>query len=305
VQLAGITGRVPPSVDDRTIYVFAADHGVTAEGVSAYPAVVTVQMVQNFLNGGAAINVLARQAGASLLVVDVGVASELDAHSGLISRKVALGTRNFAHEPAMSRDEAIRALETGISVFRPCHLVGMGEMGIGNSTSAAAIVAAVTGRAAQEIAGHGTGINAAGLQHKIDVIDRALALHRPDASDGLSILETVGGFEIGALAGAMLAAAAARVPVVVDGFISTAAAMIAVLLCPAIKPYLIAAHVSAERGHPLALRHLGLEPLLNLQMRLGEGTGAALAFHLIDAACRVMREMATFEDAGVSGKQSR
>ncbi len=257
VQLAGITGHVLPTVDDRIIYVFAADHGVTAEGVSAYPAIVTVQMVANFLNGGAAINVLARQAGASLVVVDVGVASELGERPGLISRKIALGTRNFAQEHAMSRDEAVRAIETGISVFRPCQMAGMGEMGIGNTTSAAAIVAAATGRPASEVAGHGAGIDAAGLQRKIDVIDQALARHCPDPGDGLSLLETVGGFEIGALAGAMLSAAAARVPVVVDGFISTAAALIATLICPALKPYLIAAHCSAERGHPTGVTTFG------------------------------------------------
>ncbi|HUY35275.1 MAG TPA: nicotinate-nucleotide--dimethylbenzimidazole phosphoribosyltransferase [Pirellulales bacterium] len=303
MQLAGISGRVPPPLEKRVIYVFAADHGVTAERVSAYPSVVTAQMVSNFLRGGAAINVLARQAGATLVVVDVGIAGEVEAHPRLVSRKVARGTRNFAREPAMSREEAVRAVEIGISVFEPCQLAGMGEMGIGNTTAAAAIVAAATGRSAAEVAGLGTGLDPAGLKRKIDVIERALARHRPDRRDGFSLLQTVGGFEIGALAGAMLAGAAARVPVVIDGFISTAAAIVATRLCPAVRPYLIAAHGSAERGHPLALAEMGLRPFLNLDLRLGEGTGAALAFHLIDAACRVTREMATFEEADVCGKR--
>ncbi len=204
----------------------------------------------------------------------------------------------------MSREQAVRAVETGIAVFRPCQLAGMGEMGIGNSTSAAAIVAAATGRPAAEVVGRGTGVDDAGMQRKIEGIQRALALHRPDANDGIGLLAAVGGFEIGALAGALLAAAAARVPVVIDGFIATAAACIAVRLCPAVQPFLIAAHCSAECGHPLALEMLGLRPLLILEMRLGEGTGAALAFHLVDAAARIMREMATFDEAGVAGRDA-
>jgi nicotinate-nucleotide--dimethylbenzimidazole phosphoribosyltransferase len=300
VQLAGISGRVPPVCDERAVFVFAADHGVAAEGVSAYPAEVTRQMVLNFLAGGAAINVLARQASAKLLIVDVGVAGDLPSHASLVSRKVGRGTRNFVREPAMTRDEAIMSIEAGVASFQPCQLAAIGEMGIGNSTSAAAVVAAATGCAPAEAAGLGTGMDAAGQQRKIDVIERALALHQPDPGDGLALLAAVGGFEIGAMAGAMLAAAAARVPAVVDGFISTAAALVAARICPAVRDYLIAAHTSAERGHPLALADLGLRPLLHLDMRLGEGTGAVLAFHLIDAACRIAREMATFEEAQVS-----
>ena len=302
VRLAGITGRVPPVVNEKTIYVFAADHGIAAEGVSAYPTVVTGQMAANFLNGGAAINVLSRQAGASLVVVDVGIAADIPAHPPLIASKIAAGTRNFLREPAMTGEEALRCIEAGRSAFVPCQLAGMGEMGIGNSTSAAAIVAAATGRPAAEIVGRGTGIDDATLAKKIAVVEQAIALHRPDRGDGLSLLRTVGGFEIGAMAGAMLAAAASRAPIVVDGFISTAAALVAVRLCPAVQPYLIAAHRSAEQGHAVALAELGLRPLLDLELRLGEGTGAALAFHLLEAACRTMREMATFEDAGVSGR---
>jgi nicotinate-nucleotide--dimethylbenzimidazole phosphoribosyltransferase len=300
VQLAGITGRVPPVVSEKTIFLFAADHGVAAEGVSAYPTAVTGQMVANFLGGGAAINVLARQAGASLVVVDAGVAPEIPSHPQLVASKVARGTRNFLHEPAMTREQALRSIEAGRAAFRPCQLAGMGEMGIGNSTSAAAIVAAATGRSAIDVVGRGTGIDDPALANKIAVVEQALRLHRPDRGDGISLLSSVGGFEIGALAGAMLAAAAVRVPIVLDGFISTAAAMLAVRLCPAVGGYLIAGHRSAEKGHAIALADLGLKPLLELDLRLGEGTGAALAFHLVEAACRTMHEMATFADAGVT-----
>ncbi|HUY87840.1 MAG TPA: nicotinate-nucleotide--dimethylbenzimidazole phosphoribosyltransferase [Pirellulales bacterium] len=302
VRLAGITGRVPPAVNEKTIYLFAADHGIAAEGVSAYPMAVTAQMAANFLNGGAAINALARQAGASLVVVDVGIAAEIPPHPQLISNKIALGTRNFLREPAMTREQALQCLEAGRAAFRPCQAAGMGEMGIGNSTSAAAIVAAVTGRPPAEVVGRGTGIDDAVLAKKIAVVEQALARRQPDRGDGLSLLCTVGGFEIGALAGAMLAAAAARVPIVLDGFISTAAALVAVRLCPQVQAYLIAAHRSAERGHSVALAELNLRPLLDLELRLGEGTGAALAFHLLEAACRTTGEMATFEDAGVAGR---
>ena len=300
VALAGMTGRVPPVVTDKTIFLFAGDHGVAAEGVSAYPAAVTAQMVQNFLDGGAAINVLARQAGASLVVVDAGIAADLPSHPRLIDGKVARGTGNIVREPAMTRQQAERSVDLGRAAFQPCQLAGIGEMGIGNSTSAAAIVAAATGRPASDVVGRGTGVDDGALSRKVTAAEQALALHRPDAGDGWSLLTKLGGFEIGAMAGAMLATAAARVPIVLDGFISTAAAMIAVRLCPAAKNYLIAGHRSAEKGHAIALAELGLRPLLDLDMRLGEGTGAAIAFQVIEAACRTMREMATFESAGVS-----
>lgn len=302
VRLAGITGRAPPAVNEKTIYLFAADHGVAAEGVSAYPTAVTAQMAANFLNGGAAINVLARQAGASLVVVDVGIAADIPRHHQLICMKIAPGTRNFLYEPAMTRKQALQCLEAGHAAFRPCQAAGMGEMGIGNSTSAAAIVAAATGRPPAEIVGRGTGIDDSALAKKIAVVEQALARRQPDGGDGISLLCSVGGFEIGALAGAMLAAAAARVPIVLDGFISTAAALVAVRLCPRVREYLIAAHRSAEKGHSIALAQLNLRPLLELELRLGEGTGAALAFHLLEAACRTMGEMATFEGAGVAGR---
>jgi nicotinate-nucleotide--dimethylbenzimidazole phosphoribosyltransferase len=303
VQLAGISGRVPPACDERAVLVFAADHGVAAEGVSAYPAEVTRQMVLNFLAGGAAINVLARQAGAKLIVVDAGVAGDLPPHANLVSHKIARGTQNFVSAPAMTRDEALRSVEIGIDCFEPCQAAALGEMGIGNSTAAAAIVAAATGCSAAAALGPGTGIDAAGRQRKLAAIERALALHQPDPGDGLGLLAAIGGFEIGALAGAMLAAAAARVPAVIDGFICTAAALVAARLCPAVREYLIAAHVSAEPGHPLALADLRLRPLLQLDMRLGEGTGAVLALHLLDSACRIAGEMATFDEAHVSRRQ--
>jgi nicotinate-nucleotide--dimethylbenzimidazole phosphoribosyltransferase len=303
VQLAGISGRVPPACDERAVLVFAADHGVAAEGVSAYPAEVTRQMVLNFLAGGAAINVLARQAGAKLIVVDAGVAGDLPPHANLVSHKIARGTQNFVSAPAMTRDEALRSVEIGIDCFEPCQAAALGEMGIGNSTAAAAIVAAATGCSAAAAVGPGTGIDAAGRQRKLAAIERALALHQPDPGDGLGLLAAIGGFEIGALAGAMLAAAAARVPAVIDGFICTAAALVAARLCPAVREYLIAAHVSAEPGHPLALADLRLRPLLQLDMRLGEGTGAVLALHLLDSACRIAGEMATFDEAHVSRRQ--
>jgi nicotinate-nucleotide--dimethylbenzimidazole phosphoribosyltransferase len=302
VQLAGISRRPLPSVEKRAAYVFVADHGVTAEGVSAYPSEVTGQMLANFLAGGAAINVLARQARAKLVVVDVGVSAEMPEHPQLLSRKVARGTRNFVYTPAMTREHAVAAIEAGIASFEPCQLAAVGEMGIGNTTSAAAIVAAAIGAPACDVTGRGTGIDDAIFARKIAVIDKALALHRADPSDSLSLLSAVGGFEIGAMAGAMLAAAAARVPVVIDGFISTAAAIVASRLCADVVPYLIASHVSTEPGHRPALAHLGLRPLLDLDLRLGEGTGAVLSFGLIDAACRLIHEMATFDEARVAEK---
>lgn len=324
VQLAGITRRAAPELERKCIYVFAADHGVTDEGVSAYPSVVTSQMVANFLRGGAAINVLARHVGARLVTVDMGIAGDvavpdpslrLDrfadypedepspaADAVFVIRKIARGTRNFTREPAMSREEASCAVAAGISVHGEGDVAGIGEMGIGNSTAAAALVALATGRPAAEVAGRGTGVDSAGLDRKIDAIERALRLHRPDPSDPIGMLAAVGGFEIAAMAGCMLAAAAQRVPVVIDGFISTAAALMAVRLCPALQSYLIASHCSAERGHPVALDALGLRPLLSLDLRLGEATGAALAFPLIEASSRLLREMATFDEAGVSGQ---
>jgi nicotinate-nucleotide--dimethylbenzimidazole phosphoribosyltransferase len=284
----------------------AGDHGVAAQGVSLYPAEVTPQMVLNFLRGGAAINVLARHVGARVVVVDIGVAVDLPPHPDLLVRKIAHGTRDFSREPAMSREQAQQAVETGIAVVEEVIAAGVdvvatGDMGIGNTTPSSAIVAAITGQPVAEVTGRGTGLDDAGLARKVAVIEAALALHQPDPTDGLDVLAKVGGLEIGGLAGVMIGAAARRVPVAVDGFISGAAALIACALAPAVQPYLIAGHRSVERGHQAVFGRLDLEPLLDLGLRLGEGTGAVLAISLCQAACKVLDEMATFDEAGVSG----
>jgi nicotinate-nucleotide--dimethylbenzimidazole phosphoribosyltransferase len=306
-QLAGITANPRPHLDQKVVVVMAGDHGVTAEGVSAYPQSVTAQMVLNFLAGGAAINVLARQANARIVVADLGVASPLPSRPDLIDAKVALGTANMVHGPAMSREQTLQAIDAGAALIRSeidngLDILGIGEMGIGNTTAAAAIATVLTGHDPTELVGRGTGLDDAGLFHKTDIVRRALAHNRPDATDGLDILAKVGGFEIGGLVGAILAAAAHRRPVMVDGFIATAAAMIAVTLAPTVRPYLIAAHRSAEPGHGAMLAWLGLEPLLALDLRLGEGTGAVLGMQVADAACRLLDEMATFGEAGVDGR---
>ncbi|HJS20927.1 MAG TPA: nicotinate-nucleotide--dimethylbenzimidazole phosphoribosyltransferase [Anaerolineales bacterium] len=309
IQLAGITGNPFPSVGQKVVIVMAADHGVTREGVSAYPAEVTPQMVKNFLRGGAAINVLTRQANARVVVVDMGIAAEIPDLSGqLIRRRVAAGTANLAQGPAMTREQAEESIQSGIEVTlaeisKGADLLATGDMGIGNTTSSAAIACALMKQSPEGIAGRGTGVDDEGLGRKISVIARALALNKPDPHDALDVLAKVGGFEIGGLTGVMLAAAANRKPVVVDGFISSAAAMIAVSLLPAARDYMIAAHSSQERGHTLMLDWLGLNPLLDLNLRLGEGTGAALAFHLIEASTRILCEMSTFDEAGVSDKE--
>ncbi len=306
IQLAGITGQALPRVDRKAVIVLAGDHGIVAEGVSAYPSAVTAQMVLNFLGGGAAINVLARQAGARVVVADVGVAAMLPEHPQLLSLKVAPGTSNFVQGPAMSRAQAAQAIETGIEIVLDqialgLDLVATGEMGIGNTTPASAITAVYTGLPVAQVTGRGTGVDDAGLARKVEAIECALALHRPDPADPLGVLAAVGGFEIGAIAGVCLGAAAHRVPVLVDGFISAAGALIAVALCPAVHDYLIASHLSVERGHAPLWQTLGLRPLLDMDLRLGEGTGAVLAMHLVEAACRILGEMATFAEAGVSG----
>ena len=305
VQLAGITGTLAPALQQKAVIVMVGDHGVAAQGVSAYPSEVTRQMVLNFLQGGAAISVLARLMGARVVVVDVGVAADLAPHPGLINKKVAKGTRDFTTQPAMSRLEAEQAIEVGIAVVeqeaaRGLDLVAAGEMGIGNTTASSALVATLTGESPELVTGRGTGVSDQVWEHKVRVVHKALAQHRPDARDPVDVLAKVGGLEIGGLVGVMLGAAARRVPVVVDGFISGAAALVAAGICPSVKDYLIASHRSAERGHGVALRWLGLEPPLDLGLRLGEGTGALLAFPLIEAAVKLLNEMATFQDAGVS-----
>lgn len=307
IQIAGITALALPTIRHKAIVTMAADHGVVAEGVSAYPQEVTPQMVYNFLRGGAAINVLARHVGARVVIVDMGVAADLHPHDDLVNRKLGYGTANIARGPAMSREMAEQAIIAGHDVLAGLiesglDIVGVGDMGIGNTTASAAIAAAFTGKPVAAIAGRGTGVDDAGLARKRRAITRALRVNRPDGGDGLDVLSKLGGFEIGGLAGVILAAAANRIPVVVDGFISTAAAMIAVALAPAVRPYLIAAHRSQERGHRLMLEWLGLNPLLDMDMRLGEGTGAALGISLAEAACKILSEMATFGEAGVSEK---
>lgn len=305
VRLAGIFGDPRPLPGRKVVIVMAADHGVTEEGVSLYPPEVTAQMVLNFLSGGAAINVLSRHAGAEVRVVDVGVKSAVEG-AGLVSRKVRPGTSNMAKGPAMSREEAVAALEVGIEVAeteirRGARFLAAGDMGIGNTTAASAITACMSGLDPREVTGRGTGIDDAALKHKVEVVRRALRVNHPDPSDPLDILSKVGGLEIAGIAGVMLAAAAARCPVLVDGFISGAGALIAAGLQPRAAHFMIASHLSVERGHGVILEKLGLHPVIRANMRLGEGTGAALAFLIVDAALKILSEMATFEEAGVSG----
>jgi nicotinate-nucleotide--dimethylbenzimidazole phosphoribosyltransferase len=308
VQLAGIARRCPPPVPARkSVLVFAGDHGVVAQGVSAYPQEVTPQMVTNFLRGGAAINVLARGAGAEVVIVDAGVAAEMASRNGLVHGKIAAGTADMSLGPAMTLEQARAAIALGVRVAEHeiaagLDLLACGDMGIGNTTAATAIAAVFTGKSPMELTGPGTGLPPAAVIHKAKVVERALALNRPLPSDGLDVLAKVGGFEIGAICGAMLAAAAARVPIVVDGFIATAGALIAAALAPRAVAYMIAGHRSAEPGHDAALARLGLTPLLDLGMRLGEGTGAVLAMSLVEASARVISEMASFAEAGVSEK---
>ena len=307
IQVAGITGRLDPPLTGRAVIVAAGDHGVTAEGISAFPSAVTPQMVLNFLNGGAAINVLARQAGARVVVLDAGVASELPVHADLINAKIAPGTANIAAGPAMSRDQAVLAVEAGIAAVtreaeRDLHMVGTGDMGIGNTTPSSAICALLTGASVADVTGRGTGIDEATWQHKVEIIERALAVNRPDPADALDVLAKVGGFEIGAIAGIILGAASRRIPVLVDGFISTAGALLAAGLAPDSRGYMIAAHRSVEPGHRMMQEYLGLSPIFFLDLRLGEGTGSALAMPVVAAAVAALNEMATFASANVSGK---
>jgi nicotinate-nucleotide--dimethylbenzimidazole phosphoribosyltransferase len=308
IQIAGITGRSLPVIKDKVIITMAGDHGVVAEGVSAYPQEVTPQMVLNFLAGGAAINVLARHVNARVVIVDMGVAADVPANEGLIVKKVAYGTANMTKGPAMTRAQALESILNGAQVLseeiaRGLDIVGTGDMGIGNTTPSAAIASALTKKHPKKIAGRGTGLDDEGLNRKISAIKRALDVNKPDANDGLDVLAKVGGFEIGGLVGVMLGAASQRKPVMIDGFISTAAAMIAVSLAPQCRDYLISAHRSKENGHGIMLEWLGLNPLLDLDMRLGEGTGAALGISIAEAACKVLAEMATFGEAGVSEKE--
>ncbi|HZP83895.1 MAG TPA: nicotinate-nucleotide--dimethylbenzimidazole phosphoribosyltransferase [Chthonomonadaceae bacterium] len=306
-QLCAIQRRVPPQTDRKRILLFAADHGIVEEGTSAYPQEVTGQMVANFANGGAAISVLARQAGAELEVVDVGVIGAVDGRA--LNRKVRAGTRNFAREPALTVAEAERAIAVGLERAQHAadsgvNVLALGEMGIGNTASASALLALLTGADAGATVGRGTGLDDAQLARKQAVIARAIARHRPQAQTPFDALCAVGGLEIAALVGAMIGAAADLLPVVIDGFICTVAALAATRIAPPARDALLFAHRSAETGHRLALEALDAAPLLDLNMRLGEGSGAALALPLIEASARLLREMASFEQAGVSTKRN-
>lgn len=306
-RFAAIRGSLSITANRPRIVLFAADHGVCQEGVSMYPQEVTTQMVLNFLSGGAAINSFARTLSIDLKVVDVGVVTPPPASSDLISRRVGPGTSNFCVEPAMTRDEMNAAMQTGIELAQDacaagCDVVGFGEMGIGNTTAAAAITAALTGDSIEAVVGSGTGADGACMDRKRSAIRRGLALHAPDLADPLGVLQCLGGFEIAAMCGFCLGAAARCIPVVMDGFIATAAAALGVRLCSTLNEYLFAAHCSAEPGHARLLKMMNQEALLTLGLRLGEGTGAALAIKLIQASVSAFTGMATFTSAGVSNK---
>lgn len=335
--IVGMTKKESPLFKNKVIFTLVADHGVAEEGVSAYPKEVTCQMVDNFLKGGAGINVLAKHIGARVVVVDMGVAAEINppspgrssekigfggssaealplskyrrakADKNFRDKKINLGTKNMAKEPAMTKDEAIRAIEAGIEIFKEemsggIDIVGTGDMGIGNTTASSAITAVFTGKQVDEITGRGTGIDEQVLKNKIAVIKKAIEINRPNPKDPLDVLSKVGGFEIGGLVGIILASASQRVPIVIDGFISGAAALVASHLEPKVKDYLIASHCSVEKGHRVILNHLGLQPILDLNLRLGEGTGAALGMSIVEAAVKILTQMATFKAAGVSEK---
>ena len=304
-RYVAIVEEVNPRIQQKFIYTFAGDHGVAAEGVSAYPKEVTPQMVYNFLRKGAAINVLAAHVGAKVVVVDIGVDHEFEPLEGLIIRKVARGTGNLARGPAMSRIQALQAISVGLEMAdqaraQKADLVGTGDMGIGNTTPSSAILASIAGLPVSLVTHRGTGIDDATLMRKIQIIEEAIETNKPDPQDPLDVLAKVGGFEIAGIAGLIIGCAAHRIPVVVDGFISTAAAMIAVALNNRIKEYLFASHQSVEVGHQFMWEYIGQKPILNLSMRLGEGTGAALAMFIIEAAVKILNEMATFTEAGVS-----
>ncbi len=314
-RLCAIQETLQPREARRRIVVFAADHGVAAEGVSAYPQEVTAQMVANFCAGGAAINALARVAGADLLVIDIGVRGNtqneiVSAGEGAVnfrSQRVRAGTRNIAREAAMTETEMLAALKAGIESASEAaragvSLIGLGDMGIGNTTAASAVTAALTGMLPAQVTGRGTGADDATFARKIKMVEQALALNQPQADDALDVLRKVGGLEIAALCGLCLGSAAARIAIITDGFIATSGAALAVRLCPPVADYIFAAHLSPEPGHAALLGLIGKRPILDLNMRLGEGTGAALAMNIIGAAVAAFTEMATFDSAGVSDK---
>ncbi len=310
-DLAGITRSLSPQVSRKVIVTMAGDHGVVEEGVSLYPQEVTAQMVHGFVVGGAGINALASVSNTRLLVADMGVKGDLEAlkESGwIISHRIGNGTGNIAIGPAMDRESAEQCIEAGIEIALDlgdeADVFGTGDMGIGNTTASTAIGSVITGLPVPELAGRGTGIGDEQYQRKVAVIEKAIHVNRPERSDGIDVLQKVGGFEIGGIAGYILGAASLNRSILVDGFISTAGALIAKTICPAVADYLIASHMSAESGHGSMLNYLGKRPLLDLELRLGEGTGAALAMPLVDAASKILTEIHTFEEAGVSGKET-
>jgi len=303
-RIVAIKGTLKPEIKRKTVVVFAGDHGVVEEGVSAFPQDVTLQMVYNFIRGGAGINVLSRHVGADVIVVDIGVASDLEPQKGLLLKKVAKGTKNMAKAPAMSREEALKALFIGVDIaddlkLQKVDIIGTGDMGIGNTTPSSAITAVLARQAVEEVTGRGTGITDEMLIKKIDIIKESIHLNQPDATDPIDVLGKVGGFEIAGIAGLIIGAASHRLPIVIDGFISTAAALVAVSLKPVINEYIFAAHKSQERGHEVLLEWLTQKPILDLSLRLGEGTGAVLGMSLIESGVKILREVLTFEEAGV------
>lgn len=304
VKVAGIKKDVFPRINNKVVVVMAGDHGVVEEGVSAFPQEVTPQMILNFLSGGAAINVLSRHEGAKIVCVDVGTAADIN-HPALLVKKVKKGTDNMTKGPAMSREEAIKAIEVGIEtawevIDKGAELIATGDMGIGNTTPSSAILAVYADEPIENLVGRGTGVDDERLLKKINAVKKAIKVNKPDPGDPVDVLSKVGGLEIGAIAGCIIGAASRRVPVIIDGFISTAGALIASKIEPKTVYFMIPSHVSQEPGHKVMLKLLGLEPMLHMNMRLGEGTGAVLAMNLVDAALKIIKEMATFEEAGVS-----
>jgi len=308
-RLSGIYKQIDIHLQNKMIVVCAGDHGVCKEGVSRFPSDVTPQMVLNFIDGGASINVLARDAGAKVRVADLGVNYTFDPSLPLFHKKIAFGTQNFAKMPAMSREQAIASIEAGIEIVdelvqeSPIHLLGTGDMGIGNTTPSTAVIACYSNVSVSQLTGRGTGIDDQGLDRKVKLIENSLALHQPNSSDPIDVLHKVGGFEIGGLCGLVLGAARNGIPVICDGLISTAGALLAVELSKNAKDYLFASHQSVEIGHQYMLSHMGLDALLQLDFRLGEGTGAALCMKLMDAATRVLAEIKTFDEVGIANAQ--
>ncbi|MFH1540926.1 MAG: nicotinate-nucleotide--dimethylbenzimidazole phosphoribosyltransferase [Elusimicrobiota bacterium] len=307
-QVVAISGKEKPKLTKKVIFTLAGDHGVVEEGVSCFPKEVTLQMVYNFLRGGAGINVLARHVGAKVIVADCGVAEKLKVESlEFRDKKINYGTKNFTKGSAMTEDEAIKSVEAGIELIEEelsnkLDIIGTGDMGIANTTPSSAITSVICGVEVEKITGRGTGIDDKMLENKIAAIKKAIVLNKPNKDNAIDVLSKIGGFEIGGLAGVILAGAAYKIPVVIDGFISGAAALLAYTLQPTVAEYLIASHCSVEQGHKIILKHLGLKPILDLNLRLGEGTGAALAINIVEASVKILTEMATFENAGISEK---